>query len=146
MDSTHPLIGVDADSIEASSRCPVKRHGHPDFYKTLEEMANLHDRKNHDYAASSDPLSNLRLCERVGIPAYKGVFVRLGDKFSRLEQLIGGKDPMVKGESVEDTLMDQAVYSILCLILYREAKKANKVEVDYEKLQTSKASIEAIPF
>ena len=93
--------------------------GHPDFHKILDEMRDLHDRKNNNYAEDSDPLSNLRGCEQIGLPAHISVFVRLTDKFSRIIQLAKGKPDLV-GESMEDTLMDMAIYSVLAIILWRE--------------------------
>ena len=98
------------------------QHGHPDFYVILNEMADLHSSKNHDYAGD-DPLSNLRTCEEIGVPAWKGVLVRLMDKWSRLKQFAKQGVLEVKDESIEDTLMDNAVYSILCIILRREERK-----------------------
>ena len=96
------------------------QHGHPRFYKLLKEMAELHSRKNHDYAGVSDPLKNLRACERLELKPFMGVMVRLQDKWSRLEEFIKSGELMVKNESVKDTLMDNAVYSILAIILYEE--------------------------
>jgi len=97
-------------------------YGHPDFYKILDELRDLHSRKNRDYSGD-DPLSNLRMCERGGIPAWKGVIVRLTDKVSRLLSFMQKESYEVKDESVEDTLRDAAIYSILAIILYRESNR-----------------------
>jgi hypothetical protein len=97
--------------------------GHPDFYKLLEQMAELHSRKNHDYAGTKDPLKNLRACERLNLEPFLGVLVRLQDKWSRLEEFVNSETLMVKNESVVDTLMDNAVYSLLAIILYQEQQK-----------------------
>jgi hypothetical protein len=90
----------------------------PAFLKLLDEIREMHDSKSHDYAGD-DPMSNLRMCESMGIPAWKGVLVRLTDKWSRLQQLSSGKTP--KHESMRDSLMDNAVYSLLCINLLDEA-------------------------
>jgi len=113
-----------------SSNCvtdEVKKewYGHPMFYVILDAMAELHSRKNHDYAGE-EPLSNLKECEDIGIPAHKGVFVRITDKYKRIKEFFKCGTLEVKDESVEDTLMDLAVYSVLCLILYREARDMGK--------------------
>ncbi len=100
-----------------------ERCGHPDFYKLLEQMAALHSRKNHDYAGTKDPLKNLRSCERLNLKPFMGVMVRLQDKWSRLEEFVNSGQLMVKDESVIDTLMDNAVYSLLAIILYQEQQK-----------------------
>ena len=97
-----------------------KLNGHPDFYKLLDKMAEIHSAKNHDYSkGQKDPLSNFRMCEGFGIPAWKGVLVRISDKFSRITQL-STKEAEVKDESFEDTLLDMANYCLLCIILRRE--------------------------
>lgn len=99
--------------------------GHPRFYEILKDMAGLHSRKNHDYAGTLDPLKNLRACTRIDLEPFMGVMVRLQDKWSRLEEFIKSGKLMVKNESVIDTLMDNAVYSILAIILYEEQLKAD---------------------
>lgn len=103
-----------------------KQWGHPAFYKLLEQMADLHSRKNHDYAGKNDPLKNLRACERLDLKPFLGVMVRLQDKWSRLEEFVKSGQLMVKNESVIDTLMDNAVYSLLAIILYQEAQAGEK--------------------
>jgi hypothetical protein len=93
----------------------MDRHGDPRFYQLLEEIADLHSRKNHDYAKTDDPLSNFKKAASLGIEPWRGVLVRMSDKFARLEQLAGGKEP--KNESLRDTLIDLAVYSLLCIVV-----------------------------
>jgi len=96
----------------------------PAFGTLLDEIKALHDSKNHDYAENDDPLSNLRRSEAFGIPAWKGVLVRLTDKWSRIEQLAAGKEP--KHESLRDSLIDNAVYSLLAVLLLDEQERARR--------------------
>ena len=110
----------------ATRTSDAEKFGHPDFYKLLEEMADLHSRKNHDYAGTKDPLKNLRSCTRLNLDPFLGVLVRLQDKWSRLEEFVNSGQLMVKNESVIDTLMDNAVYSLLAIILYQEQLKKEK--------------------
>jgi len=98
------------------------RQGHPRFYELLDEIAELHDKKNHDYAQDGDPLSNLRRSENFGIPGWKGILIRLSDKWSRLEEL-SKKEARVKEESIKDTLLDNAIYSLLAVVLLEEDEK-----------------------
>jgi hypothetical protein len=100
----------------------VKKAGHPMFYELLDKIGDLHARKNSNYAEDTDPLSNLKGCKRLNVTPFMGVMIRLQDKWSRLEQLAKGKPDLV-GESVEDTLMDNAVYSLLAIILLREGRE-----------------------
>lgn len=115
------------NSTELSKRllAAMKLGGHPRFYSLLVEIAELHARKNHDYAMDNDPLSNLRRPTNLGLPAWLGTLVRLEDKWSRLEEL-SKKPAMVAGESMIDTLQDNAVYSLLCIILLEEEEKKKK--------------------
>lgn len=94
-------------------------HGDPRFHRLLEEMARVHSDKNHDYAMSVDPLSNFRKAQVFGVAPSRGALVRMSDKWSRLEQLVGGtKTP--KNESVRDTLMDLANYALLTVLLMED--------------------------
>ena len=101
----------------------TQKRGHPRFYELLRTIEDLYERKNNNYAADHDPLSNFRKSEAFGIPAYLGCMVRLSDKWSRLQELAKGKKDLV-GESFTDTLMDMAVYALLCIILYEDQQKA----------------------
>jgi hypothetical protein len=117
-----------------------KYYGHPDFYKLIEELKEIHSSKNHDYAGEGDPFRNFKLSENLGIPAWKGCLIRISDKFSRLCSFANKEEFKVKDESVEDTLKDLAVYSLICLILYKERlsdKKKDEIDffVDQEVLE-----------
>jgi hypothetical protein len=90
----------------------------PKFQVLLDELQQLHDGKNSDYATDDDPLSNLRGAARMGVNPVTGVVIRLSDKWARIEQLIKGKSP--KNESLRDSLMDNAAYSLLAIILLDE--------------------------
>ena len=122
--------GATRDTTQGKLDLEVKKviHGHPRFYEILEQMKELHSRKNHDYAGTSDPLKNLRACERLELAPFIGVMVRLQDKWSRLEEFIKSGQLMVKNESVIDTLMDNAVYSVLAIILYEEQQKVDRTK------------------
>ena len=100
-----------------------KKQGHYRFYELVDEIKDLHSRKNHDYSSNQDPLANFKLCEQFGIPAWLGCLVRMSDKWSRITQLASGKEAQVKDEAITDTLRDLSVYSLLCIILYEESKK-----------------------
>jgi len=106
-----------------------KRNGHPEFYKILEKMKNIYESKNADYGGGN-PLGNFLECRRAGIDEIDGVLTRLGDKFSRVYSLNkkrkeGKGGPEVKSEKMEDTLIDLAVYSIICLVLLSDKENSN---------------------
>ena len=87
------------------------------FHEIVKEMVELHDRKNQDYAGG-EYLSNFLMCERMGIPAWKGSLIRLSDKMSRLMNIARTDEIAVSDETVTDTLTDLAVYAIITRILY----------------------------
>lgn len=101
---------------------PKAHKGHPRFYELIDQMRDLHDRKNSNYAKEDNPLSNFQECEDFNVPASVGTMVRMSDKWSRLKQLMKGRKDEV-GESIKDTLMDMAVYSIIEIILIEEEEK-----------------------
>ena len=107
-------------------------HGHPGFYALLMQMAKLHSKKNHDYSGDDDPLRNLRTPTKLGIDPFIGVLIRLEDKWSRLEQFAKTGILEVENEKIEDTLMDNAVYSLLGILLLREQSDAGKELKDNE--------------
>jgi len=123
MDEKYPIISAGEETKEETKKDDrTPRRGHPKFYQLLEEMADLHSRKNANYTVGQDHFSNIRESERFGIPAWKGTLIRMGDKWNRLMSLGNGQPDMV-GESMKDTLMDMAVYSLICIILLEEKDK-----------------------
>jgi len=102
-------------------------HGHPMFYELLLQMAEIHAIKNKGYAGGN-ALGNFMESERFGVEAWKGCLVRISDKVSRIYNLTKRMDDpefqdAIKMEGLEDTLIDLANYSLLCLILLKEREK-----------------------
>lgn len=92
--------------------------GDPRFHAKLKEMGDLHDRKQEDYGAEKDPFSNVRASSDFGVPGWVGCMMRANDKMKRIQKF--AKKGSLANESVKDSLMDLAVYSIIGLILYEE--------------------------
>jgi len=90
----------------------------PEFNSLLDKIGKMHDSKNADYANETDPFANFRMCENMGLPAWKGCMVRMGDKFQRLSEF--ARKGTVENEKIEDTFLDLAVYSLIGLLLYQE--------------------------
>lgn len=105
-----------------------KKSGHPRFYELLNKMAEIYSSKNSDYAMG-EPLGNFLECERFGIEPFDGILARLTDKYRRIASLNkkrkAGIEPMIVGEKITDTLFDQAVYSILGILIYEETTRKN---------------------
>jgi hypothetical protein len=99
------------------------RYGHPRFYEYLEQMAETHSRKNHDYADQGDPLSNFKeVAAATGVPPITVIRMFLATKMARIKQL-SVKENLVVGESIKDSFLDMAVYSILGILILEEEEK-----------------------
>ena len=88
----------------------------------------LHDAKNHDYATAENPYKNLEGVERIGIEAWRGIVIRLMDKFERVEQYCTNGELAIKSEGMEDTFKDIAVYSTLAMILFRKSENLKELQ------------------
>ena len=93
------------------------------FLDLLDKLAALHLSKSHDYGRTDDPLANIRNgAAFVGIEPWRACVVRLSDKVTRIGTYC------LKGtlthETVEDSFLDLAAYSLLTLLLHQEARDA----------------------
>lgn len=84
------------------------------FMDITTNMAKTYAAKNHDYGNSFE-----QSCNKFGIIA---AIVRMGDKMNRLESL-AVKKAEVKDESIKDTLLDLATYSIMTLMWLNQQPK-----------------------
>jgi len=108
----------------------MKQYGHPEFYKILKELAELHSKKNYQYASSDDPLGNFKRTGKLASKLFKSEINKpLAMALCYVSKQIDGVYEMV-GESkkdtieeLEDKLKDIAVYSILCIILNKSKTK-----------------------
>lgn len=90
-----------------------------EFNSILSEMSAILQAKNSDYSDQKDAFSNFTNVEKLNITtAERGILVRMTDKITRICNLID-KDPAVKDEAIEDTLMDLANYSVILLAYIR---------------------------
>jgi len=89
------------------------------FLQIVDEIVAMHNKKQQDYGTDGDPFANVRASESFGIPSWVGCMVRANDKMKRLQTF--AKKGVLANESVEDSLLDLAVYSIIGLVLYRES-------------------------
>lgn len=104
--------------IAPDARTITVRPYRPTFEDILGELQSMQERKGKDYGTETDSLANLLASEAFGIPAWVGAILRGNDKMRRIQSFV------VKGrlenESIEDALLDLAVYAIHSLRLYRE--------------------------
>lgn len=76
--------------------------------KLANQMTDLYARKNRDYGGSFD-----RSMDKFGLVV---AAIRIGDKVNRLQSLIEKGRAEVKDESMADTFIDLACYSIMTLM------------------------------
>ena len=88
------------------------------FHEILEELGDLHDKKQQDYGRPNDPFSNVRASEDFGVPGWVGCMMRANDKMRRIQKAAQGG--ALANEAVEDSLRDLAVYAIIGLCLFEE--------------------------
>lgn len=92
-----------------------------DFRQVLDEMWDLHQKKNQDYGAKEDPYRNVRSGADWGVDPWVSALIRGGDKIKRLQKYAQTKE--LANEGAEDSLIDLAVYSVIALVLWREQYK-----------------------
>jgi hypothetical protein len=90
----------------------------PGCAKVIKELRELHVKKSADYGTDEDALANLRGSEDIGLPAWKGAWVRAKDKVFRMDSFC--RNGRLENEGVEDTLKDLASYCCIVLKLFRE--------------------------
>ena len=90
------------------------------FMQIVEEMKDIHIRKNAGYGGKDDPWKNFRGAERLGSTALIGCLMRLEDKIARIESLIQCPQNDQVGESILDSLKDAANYCVIACCLYEE--------------------------
>ena len=86
---------------------PVLNSNIQQFMDITTNMVKTYAAKNHDYGNSFD-----NSLDKFGLIAS---IVRMGDKMNRLETLVT-KKAQVKDESIKDTLLDLANYSIMTVM------------------------------
>jgi hypothetical protein len=114
-----------SDSMEPIREMPFEtlKRINPRLYALYERGASIIVAKNHDYAGTDDFYKNFRECESWGFPAWKGILVRLGDKWRRICNFAMKLEYKVKDESFIDTVIDMANYLFLMLAVWLETNE-----------------------
>lgn len=97
-------------------KCSNKAQSYVDYFDDiLKKMSEVHQRKNADYGNNFH-----KRYEKYG---FLTALLRLTDKMERLENIYEKGEIQVKDESVEDTLLDLANYSVMTIVELRNNKK-----------------------
>jgi hypothetical protein len=105
----------------------MKKDRHPlseKFHALLKEAGDLHDQKQNDYGLAHDPFANVRASEDFGVPGWIGCMMRANDKMHRIQKKAKGEELL--NESLRDSLVDLAVYSLIAVVLLEEESTAPK--------------------
>jgi hypothetical protein len=102
----------------------------PKFHGLLRDMAEMHDRKNNDYASAGNPYANFEFAGQLAAgftaPVDIAFATLIGVKLARLIELKGkGKTP--RNESIQDSFLDLAVYAALWASYDYEVKEERVV-------------------
>lgn len=93
--------------------------------------------KNNDYAgqgAEADPFFNFKFGAAFsGVSPVQSVMVRIGDKLSRIHNLLGDTEQAVLDESVEDTIDDAIAYFGLLKIMLQQETQAEDEDTKTSK-------------
>lgn len=93
----------------------------------LRQIHDTYVKKNHDYGDSFS-----RSYQKYGIMA---AMVRIEDKWNRLDNLTRGEKQMVSNESIRDTLLDLAGYSIMTVMELDKQKSVENQKVFEEQVR-----------
>jgi hypothetical protein len=91
------------------------------FGRAIETMK----KKNADYTGFKDdnPFANFEAVEAFGLNTEIGFLTRMTDKMARIASFVKNGELKVKDESVQDTLLDLANYSMLFAAYLKSIKK-----------------------
>jgi len=96
----------------------------PGLLELIDEIMDIHLKKSHDYSHGGNPYSNFEgIAQRTGLSVDMVFQVMIAVKEERLVALLGeGKEPM--NESIADTYLDQALYTLLRAAYARRGSQA----------------------
>jgi hypothetical protein len=94
------------------------------FHKAICNKAfDIVEAKNHDYrGGTGDPFANFRGSVSFGIEPIVGILLRMQDKMMRIKTFAEKNQLLVKGEGVQDAILDIINYGILIAGMLEERK------------------------
>lgn len=97
-----------------------------EFSTILDELQAMHDRKGIDYGTNEEPFQNVITgADFAGLEPWVAAMIRAQDKMGRLSKAARGHKLTV--ETIDDNLVDLAVYAIIALALHRR----KGIKMDY---------------
>lgn len=122
---------MSAARVERADTEGIEHIGNPRFLELVDQMIATHKAKAAGYSGQDNPdtWANFREAENWGTTPLKGCFVRMGDKYRRIQNLVRNPDNDRVGESIKVTLMDLANYAIIAVCLFEEQERMQGLEV-----------------
>jgi hypothetical protein len=126
LEELHRLIHLE-DALQESAK---EYFGHPEFYRIVDELKELHSEKNRQYATKENPLANFQRTGRMiskflkpGIdPTLASCLALTSKQIDGIYEIVGEcKEGTI--DSLEDKLRDVAVYAVIAMIIIRESRK-----------------------
>ena len=103
-----------------------------EFELILQEIQELHNSKGLDYGTDDDQYANVNQSRDFGIQPWIAAVMKANDKMTRLKTFaVKGK---LKNESMENSLLDMANYSIIALVLWRQSAQKDRPTILKKKL------------
>lgn len=87
------------------------------YQEISSEAFKLYKKQRRDYIHDDDPKTPFLRTQNLGIEPWKGVLIRLGDKFNLLEHYVLKGKYESHSESLRETLLDICSYTIIAIIL-----------------------------
>lgn len=126
-----------------------QRYGSPIFYELLNSMAEIHDRKSHDYASDNNPVGNYHfagmLSKLFNSPEDSGFVGRIGEKLFRLANLENNSKTAMN-ESVEDTEIDICIITTLWMSDRKARRQKNRLSQNDSPFYNIMESLQSCPF
>ena len=111
------------DCIQFEYNSSITLDPSDNFDAALIKIKQIHDKKKADYSDPKDRFSNFVLSANFANITVPQTFeVLIGTKQARLIELTR-PGRVAQNESIEDTLLDRAVYCILAYVYYLQSKK-----------------------
>jgi len=88
------------------------------FQEILNQVAEIHERNRE---RGGDDLLSFKMCEKMGVPAWKGVLVMMAEEMGRLMNVAKSENPDLESEAVGEMLNELAAHSIMTKILLAES-------------------------
>lgn len=125
--SPEQIVPIEPDDLKSNTS---EQHGHPRFYELLKEFADLHSRKNADYAQGGKPTGNFDRVSTIlslypGLDLSRPPIIALLFMMKQFDAVMWSLSQGYKTavESQHDKIRDMAVYSTLAIVLLEEEGK-----------------------